>query len=125
MEDCVCREHWVGRDMVDRSRVKMSTRKPYIGNFLHDLILQNVPEHIHARLRFEGHAGLHAVCVDEADQFLWAGGTMRVPVLGCAGRDTVDRGFVVETIEIGAGGGKGADPAMWLLGCRSVGSVYH
>lgn len=88
----------------------------YIWHFLLNGILKDLPEYVDGGTRFNGDARLHAIIMDETDEFFGRGlrvGVARGRVRGCR----VDGGFVVEAIEVTAGFLEVLDPSLglWLV----------
>ena len=54
--------------------------------------------------------------MDVLDQSAWSGLGRGRPIGGLGGRRVGEAGFVVEGVEVGTRVGKGADPAVGLLG---------
>ena len=77
--------------------------------------VENVVEHVYGCVGFDRDARTHAAFVDIFDQGFGRDGGGGGAVFGFGGGGVGGEGFVVEAVEVGAGGGEGGDPAVGLL----------
>lgn len=88
----------------------------HVGPFRLVVAVEDLVQHVGRGGRLDGDAGQHALLVDVADQLARAGLEVR-GCLGALGGSRVDGGFVVEAVEVAAGGLEFLDPffGLWVV----------